>query len=128
LLRGDAMATQSPDSMSLNRPTPVQATLALARIASVWGLDRYDMLALIGASGQDPAAQAWTDDRLLRVAYLVDLDKALIELAPRFGVRHWIATPKPGPFFGGNSPLQIMKGTTRDLAELLRQVTRWKAM
>jgi hypothetical protein len=85
------------------------------------------MLALIRASERDLSDVAWTDDKLVRVAYLLDLERALSKLAPKFGIPNWVATPKPGPFFEGTSPLQMMKGTTQDLAELLRQIVRWRA-
>jgi len=102
-----------------DRPSPDQAEMALKRLAEAWGLGPYDALALMGASGRDLSALVWTDDQLLRITYLVELEKALIELNPKFGIPHWIATPKPGPFFEGNSPLQMMTATTRDLAVLL---------
>jgi len=86
------------------------------------GLDRYDALALMGASGRDLSTLVWTSDQLLRITYLIELEKALIELNPKFGIPYWITTPKPGPFFEGNSPLQMMTATTRGLAVLLRQV------
>ena len=69
----------------------------------------------------------WTDDQLLRIRYLVELERALIELNPEFGIPHSIAAPKPGPFFAGNCPLQMMTATTREMAVLLRQVGRWNA-
>jgi hypothetical protein len=96
-------------------------------MVQAWGLDPYDALALMGVSGRDLSTLVWTDDQLLRISYLVELERALIELNPKFGIPHWIATPKPGPFFADNSPLQMMTATTRDLAVLLRQVGRWKA-
>ena len=69
--------------------------MALKRLAEAWGLDPYDALALMGASGRDLSALVWTDDQLLRITYLVELEKALIELNPKFGIPHWIATRSP---------------------------------
>ena len=111
--------------VSPDRPSPDQAEMVLKRLVEAWGLDRYDALALMGASGRDLSTLVWTSDQLLRITYLIELEKALIELNPKFGIPYWIATPKPGPFFEGNSPLQMMTATTRDLVELLKQVGRW---
>jgi hypothetical protein len=69
----------------------------------------------------------WNGDRLLRAAYLIELEKALQELNPRTGIARWIATPNPGPFFGGDSPLQVLTGGPREMEELLRQIRRWSA-
>jgi len=111
--------------VSPDRPSPDQAEMVLKRLVEAWGLDRYDALALMGASGRDLSTLVWTSDQLLRITYLIELEKALIELNPKFGIPYWITTPKPGPFFEGNSPLQMMTATTRDLVELLKQVGRW---
>ena len=77
----------------------------------------------MGASGRVLSTLVWTSDQSLRITYLVELEKALIELNPKF----YIPTPKPGPFFESNSPLQMMTATTRDLVELLKQVGRWNS-
>jgi len=121
------MATPASTSVRPQAPSPPEATVALQRIAKAWALDPFDAVALVEASARDLSAVTWTDDRLLRVAYLIELEKALIELDPKFGIPHWVVTPKPGPFFEGHAPLQIMTGSTRDLVELVRQVRRWKA-
>ncbi len=107
------------------RPTAEVAVAALRRIAGAWELDRYDAASLIAAEAGDFTMLEWSEDRLTRVGYLIELDKALHELNPRFGIAHWIKTANPGPFFGGNAPLQMMTGSTRGMAELLRQVRRW---
>jgi len=107
------------------RPTAEVAVMALRRIAGAWELDRYDAVSLVAATAADFTAVEWTEDRLTRVGYLIDLDKALIELNPKFGIARWIRTPNPGPFFSGNSPLQMMTGSTRSMVELLHQVRRW---
>lgn len=107
------------------RPTAEVAVTALRRIAGSWELDRYDAASLIAAEAGDFTAVEWSEDRLTRVGYLIELDKALHELNPKFGIAHWIKTPNQGPFFAGNSPLQMMTGSTRGMAELLHQVRRW---
>ncbi len=107
------------------RPTAEAATGALRRIAYAWELDRYDTASLIAANADEFAAVEWSEDRLTRVGHLIELEQALHELNPKFGIAHWIKTPNPGPFFAGSPPLQMMTGSTRGMAELLRQVRRW---
>jgi len=107
------------------RPTVEVAVTALRRIAGSWNLDRYDTASIIAAEEGNLTAVEWSEDRLARVGYLIELDEALHELNPRFGIEHWIKTPNPGPFFAGSSPLQMMTGNTRRMKELLHQVRRW---
>jgi hypothetical protein len=107
------------------RPTIEVALTALRRIAGSWELDRYDAASLVATAVGDFTAIEWTEDRLTRVGYLIELDRALHELNPKFGIAHWIKTPNPGPFFAGNSPLQMMTGSSRSIVELLHQVRRW---
>jgi hypothetical protein len=109
------------------RPEPEEAITALRRIMRAWELDRFDATAMVGVAGSDLAAIDWTEDRLLRVAYLIELERALVALNPKVGVTRWIAAPNPGPFLGGNSPLQMLTGSTREMAELVRQVRQWAA-
>jgi hypothetical protein len=109
------------------RPEPEEASTALRRILKAWELDQFDAAALVGIAGSDLAAIDWTEDRLMRVAYLIELDRALTALNPKIGAARWIAAPNPGPFFDGNSPLQMLTGSTREMAELVRQVRRWAA-
>jgi class 3 adenylate cyclase len=109
------------------KPTPEQAVVALRRIVRVWELDRFDATALIGVAGGDIAAIVWTEDLLLRVACLIELQQAILKLDPKGGIARWVTTRKPGPFFGDTSPLQMMTGSTRKMVELLRQVERWSA-
>ena len=97
----------------------------MRRLSRAWELDRYDVTALLGASNGDLGAVDWTEERLLRAAYLVELEKALAQLNPKGGIARWIITSNPGPFFGGSTPLQMLTGSTREMAELLRQVQRW---
>ena len=59
------------------RPTVEVAVIALRRIAVAWDLDRYDATSLVASDTGDFAAVEWSDDRLTRVGYLIDLDKAL---------------------------------------------------
>jgi len=105
------------------RPTAEVAIAALRRIADAWALDRYDAASLIAAD--EFTAVEWSEDRLTRAGYLIELEKALHELNPKFGIARWIKTPNPGPFFAGSAPLQMMTGSTRGMAELLRQIKRW---
>jgi len=107
------------------RLTVEAAVMALRRIAGSWELDRYDAASLIAAGADDFSKIEWSEDRLTRVGHLIELDKALHELNPKFGIAHWIKNANPGPFFGGNSPLQMMTGSTRGMVELLNQVRRW---
>ncbi|MGC1408334.1 MAG: adenylate/guanylate cyclase domain-containing protein [Acetobacteraceae bacterium] len=109
------------------RPTPEEAVVALRRIVRAWELDRFDATALIGVSGGDIAAIAWKEDLLLRVAYLIELEQAILKLDPKGGIPRWVTTRKPGPFFADTSPLQMMTGSTRKMAELLEQVEQWSA-
>jgi hypothetical protein len=106
-------------------PLPEEAASALRRIVRAWELDRSDAMALIHTTDPDFSTVEWTDERLMRIAYLTELEKALPTLAPRDGIPRWISTVKPGPFFGDQSPLQILKGTTQDMAALLREVRAW---
>ena len=94
---------------------------------NAWELDRTDATALINSRTVDLTAIEWTEERLLRAAYLIELEKAVRELNPKNGVARWIATPNRGPFFSGNSPLQVLAGGPREMKELLRQVRRWGA-
>lgn len=119
------MTEPTADQGASGRPTAEAAVAALRRIAGTWELDRYDAASLIAAQADDFTRVEWSDDRLTRAGYLIELDQALHELSPRFGIPEWIKTPKPGPFFAGNSPLQIMAGSTRNIADLLHQVRRW---
>jgi hypothetical protein len=89
-------------------PSPEEALAVLRRIINAWELDRFDAMALVGSTSVDFATIEWTEDRLLRAAYLIELEKALLGLSPKTRVARWIATPNPGPFFGGNSPLQVL--------------------
>jgi hypothetical protein len=109
------------------RPSPDEGLAVLRRIMSVWELDRFDATALVGSPTIDVTKIEWTEDRLLRAAYLIELEKALLKLNPKTGIARWIATPNPGPFFGGNSPLQVLAGGPREMEELLRQIRRWSA-
>jgi hypothetical protein len=65
--------------------------------------DRFDVTALVCVAGSGLATIDWAEDRLMRVACLIELEGALIALNPKIGVARWIAAPNPGPFFGGNS-------------------------
>jgi hypothetical protein len=112
--------SDAPASLS-----PKEADAALRRIALAWDLDRSDAMALIRSSETDFSAIQWTEERLTRIAYLVALEKALPKLAPRGGISRWIATAKPGPFFGDQSPLRILTGPIRDMATVLQQVRAW---
>jgi hypothetical protein len=124
-LRVSAMSEPLVAQAASGRPTVEVAVTALRRIAGSWELDRYDAASLIAAEAVDFTAVEWSEDRLARVGCLIELDKALHELNPKFGIAHWIKTANPGPFFGGNSPLQMMTGSTRGMVELLNQVRRW---
>ena len=108
-------------------PSPEAALAVLQRIMTAWKLDRVDATALVGSTTLDITTIDWNEDRLLRAAYLIELEKALQELNPRIGIARWIATPNPGPFFGGDSPLQVLTGGPREMEELLRQIRRWSA-
>ena len=108
-------------------PSPEEALAVLRRIINAWELDRFDATALVGSTSVDFATIEWTEDRLLRAAYLIELEKALLGLSPRTRIARWIATPNPGPFFGGNSPLQVLTGGPREMDGLLRQIRRWSA-
>ncbi len=119
------MAVPTTTETGLARPSPDEAVAALRRIAKVWELVRHDTTALLGVTGGDLGAVEWTDERLLRAAYLVELEAALVRLNPKRGIPHWVVTPNPGPFFAGNTPLQLLTGSTREMADLLRLVRRW---
>jgi hypothetical protein len=121
------MAVPALAETGLDRPSPDEAAAALRRIAKAWELDRHDTTALLGVTGGDLGAVEWTDERLLRAAYLVELEAALVRLNPKGGTPRWVVTPNPGPFFAGNTPLQLLTGSTREMAEVLRQVRRWSA-
>ena len=88
-------------------------------------LDRSDAMALIHTPDADFSTIEWTAEQLARLGYLVDLEKALLKLAPRGSIPRWLSTAKPGPFFGDQSPLQILMGPTRDMVALLREVRVW---
>ena len=106
-------------------PSPEEATAALRRIARAWELDRSDTMALLQAREADYSTIDWTEERLTRLAYLLELEKALSRLEPRGGIPRWISAPKPGPFFGDQSPLRILMGPAREMAALLREVRTW---
>ena len=107
-------------------PLSPEAALAVLRhIMNVWELDWLDATALVGSKTNDMTTIEWTEDRRLRAAYLNELEKALIELNPKTGIARWIATPNHGPFFAGNSPLQVIAGGPREMEGLLRQIRRW---
>jgi hypothetical protein len=92
-------------------PLSPEAALAVLRhIMNVWELDWLDATALVGGTTNDMKTIEWTEDRRLRAAYLSELEKALIGLNSKTGIARWIATPNPGPFFAGNSPLQVITG------------------
>jgi hypothetical protein len=91
-------------------PSPEAALAVLRRIMNAWKLDRVDATALIDSTTLDITTIDWNEDRLLRAAYLIELEKALLELNPRTGIARWITTPDPGPFFDGDSPLQVLNG------------------
>jgi hypothetical protein len=90
-----------------------------------WELDRFDATALVGRPTIDTIAVEWTEDRLLRAAYLIELETALVRLDPKPSIASWVATPNPGPFFGGNSPLQMLTGGPHEMGELLHQIREW---
>jgi len=107
-------------------PLSPEAALAVLRhIMNVWELDWFDVTSLVGNTNSDIATIEWTGDRLLRAAYLIELEQALLELNPKTGIARWIATPNQGPFFAGNSPLQVLTGGPREMEGLLRQIGRW---
>ena len=107
-------------------PSPEEALAVLRRIINAWELDRTDATALVDSTAIDIATIEWTEERLLRAAYLIELEKALFKLNPKIRIARWIATSNPGPFFGGSSPLQLLTGGPREMAELLRQIRRWR--
>jgi hypothetical protein len=117
----------STSGLAATRLEPDEASSALRGIMKAWELDRFDAAALVGVAGSDLAAIDWTEERRMRVAYLIELDRALIALDPKIGAARWIAAPNRGPFFDGNSPLQMLTGSTREMVELVRQVRRWAA-
>jgi hypothetical protein len=120
------MAGLPTPHVSVLGPLPPEAALAVLRhIMNVWELDWFDATALVGSTTNDTATIEWTADRLMRAAYLIELEKALIELNPKTGIARWIATPNQGPFFAGNSPLQVLTGGPREMEGLLRQIGRW---
>src|SRR5580704_283478 len=107
-------------------PLSPEAALAVLRhIMNVWELDWFDVTSLVGSTNSDIATIEWTGDRLLRAAYLIELEQALLELNPKTGIARWITTPNQGPFFAGNSPLQVLSGGPREMEGLLRQIGRW---
>ena len=108
-------------------PSPEEALAVLRRIINAWELDRFNSTALVGSTSVDFATIEWTEDRLLRAAYLIELEKALLGLSLKTRIARWIATPNPGPFFRGNSPLQVLNGGPREMDGLLRQIRRWSA-
>jgi hypothetical protein len=55
-------------------------------------------MALVDSRTVDIARIEWTEERLLRAAYLIELERAVRVLDPKNGVARWIATPNPGPF------------------------------
>jgi len=77
-------------------PEPEEAITALRRIMRAWELDRFDATAMVGVAGTDLSAIDWAEDRLLRVAYLIELERALVALNPKVGVTRWIAVRPPG--------------------------------
>jgi hypothetical protein len=101
------------------------ASAVLRHIMSVWELDWFDATALVCSTTNDMTTIEWTEDRRLRAAYLNELEKALLELNPKTSIARWIATPNQGPFFAGNSPLQVLTGGPREMEGLLRQIRRW---
>ena len=105
--------------------SPDEAAGALRRIARAWELDWSDAMALIRTSAADFSTIEWTDERLARISHLTELERALPRLDPKGGIPRWLSTSKPGPFFGDQSPLQILKGSTQDMAALLREVRTW---
>jgi len=112
--------------VSIVGPLSPEAALAvLRRIMNVWELDWFDATALVGSTTNDITTVEWTEDRCLRAAYLSELEKALLELNPKTGIARWIATPNQGPFFAGNSPLQVLTGGPREMQALLAQIRRW---
>jgi hypothetical protein len=80
-------------------PSPEEAVTAVRRIMRAWELDWSDTMALIRTPDPDFSTVEWTDERLARVAYLVELEKALPKLDPRGSIPRWLSTAKPGPFF-----------------------------
>ena len=79
-----------------------------------------------------PAVRLWKVTEATRVPTKMELaiaaqyvDYHLLRLDPKGGVAQWIVAPNPGPIFAGNAPLQMLTGSTREIAELLRQVHRW---
>src|SRR5689334_19722094 len=77
------MATPATSETGLARPSPDEALAAVRRIAKAWELDRHDTAALLGEPDGDLSTIEWTDERLLRVAYLIALETALVRLAPK---------------------------------------------
>jgi len=90
-----------------------------------WELDQFDAAALVGSTTADITTIEWTDDRLLRVAYLIELETALLELNPKARIARWITTPNPGPYFGGSAPLELLKVGPREMQALLHQIKQW---
>jgi hypothetical protein len=115
-----------PPHVGVIGPLSPDAALAVLRhIMNVWELDWFDATALVGSTTNDIATIEWTEERRLRAAYLSEFEKALLELNPKTGIARWIATPNQGPFFAGNSPLQVLAGGPREMEGLLRQIRRW---
>ena len=61
-------------------PSLEEAVTAVRRIMRAWELDWSDTMALIRTPDPDFSTVEWTDERLARVAYLVELEKALPKL------------------------------------------------
>jgi hypothetical protein len=119
------MASSGETHAGLALPSPETALASLRRLMRDWELDQFDAASMVHGGTADLSAIEWSEARLLRAARLVELDEALRELNPRPSIGRWLATPKPGPFFEGNSPLQMLTGGGNGLRDLLRQVRQW---
>ena len=110
------------------------AVKAYARIADAWALKNEIAAELIGASERTWARMkkpGWagrlSKDQMLRISAMSGLYKALHLYFSDTLADRWVGLENSGPYFGGRSPLEIMRRgglpaimDTRDYVDALR--------
>lgn len=100
------------------------------RIAVKWSLSDVEMLALLSLGKEtaieqlslNPPANIFTEDRLLRISYLIGIYEGLHICHGDEFADCWIKLPNQNRLFGGTTPLKFMIRGGQDSMRLVRQL------
>lgn len=100
------------------------------RIAAKWRLSDAEMLALLSLGSEtaieqlslNPPSDLFTEERLLRISYLIGIYKGLHIVYGDRLADCWVKLPNQNSLFGGATPLEFMIRGGQDAMRLVRQL------